>query len=239
MELKSINPAKHALSLVEEFKSFAFKGNVVDLAVGVIIGGAFGNIVNSLVHNVIMPLIGVVLPSEHGYDNWVLNVRGKTIPYGRFIGDIVNFLVVASRDLSVHRQVPGLDHEVPRTAGQDPSPDKGPGAPDRDPRPAQGRPSSPARRIEHLLGADVLHQFRGPHEKRLQRLALTKKLLGLVVPVTAFLVVAFTQGDDRVRLRRIGENNDLRRRLPGMADLLLPVRRGAKLIARGVAMPAS
>jgi large conductance mechanosensitive channel len=95
MELKSINPAKHALSLVEEFKSFAFKGNVVDLAVGVIIGGAFGNIVNSLVHNVIMPLIGVVLPSEHGYDNWVLSLRGKTIPYGRFIGDIVNFLVVA------------------------------------------------------------------------------------------------------------------------------------------------
>jgi large conductance mechanosensitive channel len=95
MEFKAINPAKHALSLVEEFKEFAFKGSVVDLAVGVIIGGAFTNIVNSLVHNVLMPLIGVVLPSEHGYDRWALVLRGKAIPYGRFIGDIVNFLVMA------------------------------------------------------------------------------------------------------------------------------------------------
>jgi len=95
MDFKAINPAKQALSLLDEFKAFAFKGNVIDLAVGVIIGGAFGTIVNSLVHNLIMPLIGVVTPSEHGYENWAVVIRGKAVPYGRFIGDVVNFLIIA------------------------------------------------------------------------------------------------------------------------------------------------
>jgi large conductance mechanosensitive channel len=95
MDFKAINPAKQALSLFEGFKAFAFKGSVIDLAVGVIIGGAFGNIVNSLVHNIIMPLIGVILPGKRGYEHWVLDIRGKTVPYGRFLGDVVNFLIIA------------------------------------------------------------------------------------------------------------------------------------------------
>jgi len=86
---------KKAFSLVEEFKAFAFKGNVVDLAVGVIIGGAFGKIVDSLVKSVIMPLIGAILPGEQGYLGWKLVVNGKDVPYGVFIGEIVNFLIVA------------------------------------------------------------------------------------------------------------------------------------------------
>ena len=56
MNLKDLNPARQALSLFDEFKNFAFKGNVIDLAIGVIIGGAFGNIVKSLVDNIIMPI---------------------------------------------------------------------------------------------------------------------------------------------------------------------------------------
>ena len=64
------DPAKTALTLFEEFKNFAFKGNVVDLAVGVIIGGAFGKIIDSLVKHVIMPLISVILPGEKGYTEW-------------------------------------------------------------------------------------------------------------------------------------------------------------------------
>jgi large conductance mechanosensitive channel len=95
MDFKTIVPAKQALTLFDEFKAFAFKGNVIDLAVGVIIGGAFGTIVNSLVHNIIMPLIGVVMPGERGYEHWILMIRGKPVPYGRFIGDIVNFLILA------------------------------------------------------------------------------------------------------------------------------------------------
>lgn len=85
-----------ALSLVEEFKGFAFKGNVVDLAVGVIIGGAFGKIVDSLVKSVIMPLVGAILPGEQGYLGWKLVVNGKDIPYGLFVGEVVNFLIVAA-----------------------------------------------------------------------------------------------------------------------------------------------
>jgi len=88
--------AKKAFSIVEEFKAFAFKGNVVDLAVGVIIGAAFGKIVDSLVKNVIMPLIGAVLPGEQGYLGWKLVINGKDVPYGLFIGEIVNFLIVAA-----------------------------------------------------------------------------------------------------------------------------------------------
>ena len=96
MDLKGLNPAKQALSLVDEFREFAFKGNVIDLAVGVIIGGAFGNIVKSLVDHVIMPIIGVILPGDKGYERWVFRINGKDIPYGLFLGDILNFLIVAA-----------------------------------------------------------------------------------------------------------------------------------------------
>jgi large conductance mechanosensitive channel len=83
------------MSLVDEFKAFAFKGNVVDLAVGVIIGASFGKIVDSLVKSVIMPLIGSVLPGEQGYLGWKFVVNGKEIPYGLFLGEVMNFLIVA------------------------------------------------------------------------------------------------------------------------------------------------
>jgi large conductance mechanosensitive channel len=87
--------SKKAISLMEEFKTFAFKGNVVDLAVGVIIGAAFGKIVDALVKNVIMPFIGAILPGEQGYLGWKFVLNGKEISYGLFIGEVVNFLIVA------------------------------------------------------------------------------------------------------------------------------------------------
>ena len=87
--------AKKALSIFEEFKNFALKGNVVDLAVAVIIGGAFGKIIESLVKNIIMPLVGLILPGEQGYLGWKLVVAGKEVPYGLFLGEVVNFLIVA------------------------------------------------------------------------------------------------------------------------------------------------
>lgn len=91
-----MNVTKKAFSIVDEFKAFAFKGNVVDLAVGVIIGGAFGKIVDALVKSVIMPLIGAFLPGDQGYLGWKLMINGKDIPYGIFIGEVVNFLIVAA-----------------------------------------------------------------------------------------------------------------------------------------------
>jgi large conductance mechanosensitive channel len=84
-----------ARNLAEEFRNFAFKGNVIDLAVGVIIGAAFGKIVSSLVDNILMPLIGVILPGETGYAGWSITVGAKVIPYGKFLGDVVSFLIVA------------------------------------------------------------------------------------------------------------------------------------------------
>src|SRR5215470_4620486 len=94
-QVAASEPAKKAFSLYEEFKAFAFKGNVVDLAVGVIIGAAFGKIISSLVDNIIMPLVGLVLPNPKGYEGLVWNIGEKNIPYGKFIGDVVYFLIVA------------------------------------------------------------------------------------------------------------------------------------------------
>ena len=94
-ELAGFGAKKKASAMFEEFKKFAFKGNVVDLAIGVIIGAAFGAIVKSLVDDVIMPLIGLVLPGDKGYEGWAWQVGSKTVPYGKFLGAVVNFLIVA------------------------------------------------------------------------------------------------------------------------------------------------
>jgi len=82
-------------SMISELKNFAFKGNVVDLAVGVIIGAAFGKIIDSLVKHLIMPAISVIMPGPQSYLTWRWTINGKDIPYGLFIGEVVNFLIVA------------------------------------------------------------------------------------------------------------------------------------------------
>src|SRR5262245_3998422 len=94
-KLETFDPAKKIRSLFDEFKSFAFKGNVVDLALGVIIGAAFRSIIKSLVDNIIMPVISIVLPGEKGYIGWHTTINGVDIPFGKFIGEVVNFLIVA------------------------------------------------------------------------------------------------------------------------------------------------
>jgi len=86
---------KRVSAIFNEFKNFAFKGNVVDLAIGVIIGMAFGKIIDSLVKHIIMPAISVLLPGEQGYLAWKWAINGSEISYGLFIGEIVNFLIVA------------------------------------------------------------------------------------------------------------------------------------------------
>ena len=89
------DPTKKAASFLDEFKAFALKGNVVDLAVAVVIGGAFGKIVDSFVKNIVMPLISLVIPGEQAYVNWKFVVGQKEIPYGLFLGEVVNFVLVA------------------------------------------------------------------------------------------------------------------------------------------------
>ena|ERR1035438_9012414 len=84
-----------AISIIDEFRNFAFKGNMINLAIGIIIGTAFGKLINALVMDIFMPFIGLLLPGQKGYLAWKWVIHGQTIPYGLFIGEIVNFLVVA------------------------------------------------------------------------------------------------------------------------------------------------
>lgn len=86
---------------IEEFKSFAMKGNVIDLAVGIVIGGAFGKIVSSLVNDIIMPLLGLIT-GRMDLTNWKYIVvhKSATVPeaairYGMFLQTIIDFIIVA------------------------------------------------------------------------------------------------------------------------------------------------
>ena len=91
-----------ASSLIEDFKAFAFKGNIVDMAIGVIIGGAFGKIVTSFVNDIVMPSVTAIIAMAGGKDAGeglkalsITTSTGVEIPYGNFIGGIVDFLIVA------------------------------------------------------------------------------------------------------------------------------------------------
>ena len=89
------------MKLVDEFKAFVMRGNVVDMAVGVIIGGAFGKIVTSLVNDIFMPIIGMILGNvnfsslEIKLGEPVEGAEQAAIRYGMFIQEIVNFLIIA------------------------------------------------------------------------------------------------------------------------------------------------
>ena len=89
------------MKLVDEFKAFVMRGNVLDLAVGVIIGAAFGKIVASLVNDIFMPIIGMILGNidfttlEIKIGEPVEGAEQAAIKYGMFIQEIINFLIIA------------------------------------------------------------------------------------------------------------------------------------------------
>ena len=90
--MECVNKMKNFLN---EFKKFAMRGNVIDMAVGIIIGAAFGKIVNSLVEDVLMPPIGLIL-GKVDFSNLQLNLsEGVAIRYGAFINALISFLIVA------------------------------------------------------------------------------------------------------------------------------------------------
>ncbi len=89
------------MSLLKEFKEFAVRGNVMDMAIGIIIGGAFGKIVSSFVNDVIMPPIGLLL-SGTDFSNLSLVIKEATtdipavaINYGKFINTVIDFIIIA------------------------------------------------------------------------------------------------------------------------------------------------
>jgi large conductance mechanosensitive channel len=82
------------MSLLKEFRDFAIKGNVIDLAVGVIIGAAFGKIVSSLVENLVMPLVGILM-GGFDFKSLVWQFRDAKIQYGVFLQSVVDFVIIA------------------------------------------------------------------------------------------------------------------------------------------------
>ena len=123
------------MSMASEFKEFAVKGNVVDLAVGIIIGGAFGKIVSSIVNDVIMPPIGLLL-GKVDFSNLFLNLSGTevasladakkaglaTLNYGLFLNTCIEFLIVAFAVFLLVKQINRLKKEAPAAPAAPPEP---------------------------------------------------------------------------------------------------------------------
>lgn len=81
------------MKLIKEFREFAVKGNIMDLAIAVIIGGAFGKIIASLVNNIIMPVVGMFIGNS--FESLAVVINGVPIKYGLFIQATVDFIIVA------------------------------------------------------------------------------------------------------------------------------------------------
>ena len=94
--------------MLKEFKEFAMKGNIMDLAIGVVIGGAFQKIVNSLVNDIIMPGISIIT-GKVDFSDMVLTVGSASIKYGNFITSIVDFLIIAFSIFLVIRYINKLN----------------------------------------------------------------------------------------------------------------------------------
>jgi large conductance mechanosensitive channel len=118
------------MSLIKEFKEFAMRGNVVDLAVGVIIGGAFGKIVTSLVNDLLMPPIGLLLGGLD-FKNlaFVLKPGVDKIPevairYGMFINSIVDFVIIAFSIFMVIKGINKMKRQAEEAPAAPPEPTK-------------------------------------------------------------------------------------------------------------------
>ena len=104
---------------LEEFKSFAMRGNVMDLAVGVIVGGAFGSITTSLIDDIIMPVVGIFV-SESSFADLSLEVGGAAITYGNFIQAVLNFLIMAFVVFCMVKAINKLHRTEPEAAPSPP-----------------------------------------------------------------------------------------------------------------------
>jgi large conductance mechanosensitive channel len=107
------------MQVLKEFKEFAVRGNVVDMAVGIIIGSAFGKIVSSLVQDVIMPPIGLIMGNVD-FSTLAITLRAKTetaeaitLKYGVFINTILDFTIVAFAVFMLIKQINRLKKEAP------------------------------------------------------------------------------------------------------------------------------
>lgn len=118
------------MSMMQEFKTFAMRGNVVDMAVGIIIGGAFGKIVSSFVADVIMPPIGLLIGGVD-FSNLALTIKeavgeaaAVTINYGTFIQTVLDFLIVAFAIFMVIKGMNSLKKKEEEAPSKPPEPSK-------------------------------------------------------------------------------------------------------------------
>jgi large conductance mechanosensitive channel len=112
--------------MLKEFKEFAMRGNVVDMAVGIVIGAAFGKIVSSLVADIIMPPLGLIM-GKVDFTNWFVTLTGGSFPtlqaakdagavtlnYGLFINTIIDFVILAFAIFLLIKQINRLKKETP------------------------------------------------------------------------------------------------------------------------------
>ena len=103
----ALAPTRRAFSLFDEFRAFAFKGNVIDLAVGVIIGAAFGKIVDSLVADVFMPFVGVLTGGFNVASQKVHLYGDAELKWGAFLQTVINFLIIG---FCMFLVVKGMNH---------------------------------------------------------------------------------------------------------------------------------
>lgn len=103
------------MSMAKEFREFAVKGNVMDLAVGVIIGAALGKIVSSLVEDVVMPLVGTLLGGLN-FSGLAVNIGSATLKYGKFLQTCVDFLIIAWAIFIVVKLINRLKREEEKAA---------------------------------------------------------------------------------------------------------------------------
>ncbi|MBM3964655.1 MAG: large-conductance mechanosensitive channel protein MscL [Planctomycetes bacterium] len=116
------------MGLIQEFKDFAMRGNVIDLAVGVVIGGAFGKIVDSLVKNLVMPIVGFL---TKGIDVAKLNytppvpegikIEPPTLAYGAFLQSVIDFLIIAAAIFFVVKAINAAKARFEKTKDEAPA----------------------------------------------------------------------------------------------------------------------
>ena len=123
---KIVESTKKVKGFVEEFKKFISRGNVVDLAVGVVVGTAFSKIVTSMVDDIIMPIVGILIGGRD-FSHLTLTIGEASIKYGAFIQNIVNFLIIA---LFVFLFVKAFNNFFKKKEAEPVKPKESPKAPD-------------------------------------------------------------------------------------------------------------
>lgn len=106
---------------LQEFKTFTMRGNVMDLAVGVIVGGAFSSITNSLINDIIMPIVGIFV-SQASFADLTLSVGGAVITYGNFIQAVLNFVILAFVVFCMVKAVNRVAHTQKKEEAPPPAP---------------------------------------------------------------------------------------------------------------------